>query len=261
MVIVYFNGGFSSLHTNRPMLHFLRGCLLVFANMMFFLGLANLPLAETVSLFYTAPLFICLLSQPFLDEKVGRTQWLIIMLGLLGVVIMLRPGKEVFNTISLFPVAAAFAYAGMTIMTRKLGIRDSANALTFYIQLAFIVISSMVGLLVGRGQFDQPDNITLNFLFRAWQWPDMHQLQLLMLCGAMVCCGGYLISQAYRLGQASKVAPFEYASLPFALLAGFYFWGDWPDAISFIGSGFIIFSGLLIAIIENRKLKAAKARV
>ncbi|MCH7879966.1 MAG: hypothetical protein IIB69_00055 [Proteobacteria bacterium] len=64
----------------------------------------------------------------------------------------------------------------------------------------------------------------------------------------MVSFGGYLLSQAYRLGQASIVAPFEYTAMPFALIVGFYLWGDWPDWISFAGSGLIIFSGLLIFI-------------
>ncbi|MEE8366330.1 MAG: hypothetical protein V3R76_11125 [Gammaproteobacteria bacterium] len=68
----------------------------------------------------------------------------------------------------------------------------------------------------------------------------------------MVSFGGYLLSQAYRLGQASIVAPFEYTAMPFALIVGFYLWGDWPDWISFAGSGLIIFSGLLIFYLENR---------
>ena len=80
-----------------------------------------------------------------------------------------------------------------------------------------------------------------------------HIWQLLLLCGLIVACGGYLISQAYRLGEAPAVAPFEYASLPFALLVGYLFWGDWPDWRAFVGAGLIIGSGLLVAYIENRR--------
>ncbi|MBT8433626.1 MAG: DMT family transporter [Gammaproteobacteria bacterium] len=250
-VFVYLEGGLITLKTRRPVLHFIRGSMLVLANMFFFLGLAVMPLAETVSLFYTAPLFICILSQPVLGEKVGLLRWLVIIAGLIGVIIMLRPGSEVFRSISLLPVLAALSYAVMTMMTRKLGMREKASALTFYIQLAFILISSIVGLAIGDGRFDIYANETTGFLLRAWRWPDLAQLQLLLLCGVMVAFGGYLISQAYRLGEAAAVAPFEYASLPFALLVGFYLWGDWPDWISFIGSGLIIFSGLLVLYLEN----------
>ncbi len=249
---VYLEGGISILKTRRPVLHFVRGSMLVLANMFFFLGLAAMPLAETVALFYTAPLFICLLSRPVLGEKVGFSRWLVIFLGLLGVLIMLRPGSEVFRLISLLPILAALCYAAMTMMTRKLGMQAKAGALTFYIQLAFIVISSIVGLAIGAGKLDQYDNPAMGFLLRAWHWPDTQQLQLLLLCGVIVAFGGYLISQAYRLGQASMVAPFEYASLPFALAVGYTIWGDWPDWIAFAGSGLIIFSGLLIVYLENR---------
>jgi len=255
MFIVQLEGGLVTLKTRRPILHFVRGSMLVLANMFFFVGLAAMPLAETMVLFYTAPLFICILSQPVLGERVGLSRWLVIIVGLIGAIIMLRPGSEVFKLVSLLPILAALSYAAMTMMTRKLGIREKAGALTFYIQLAFIVISSITGLAIGDGSFDLYDNKSLGFLLRAWAWPNSYQLQLLMLCGGIVSIGGYLISQAYRLGEASAVAPFEYASLPFALVIGFYLWGDWPDWHAFIGTGLIICSGLLVFYLENRAHK------
>ena len=261
LVIVQLEGGFNRLRTRRPGLHFLRGSMLVLANMFFFLGLAAMPLAETVTLFYTAPLFICALSQPVLGEKVGNRRWLTILLGLSGVLIMLRPGTELFQVISLLPILAALCYAAMTMMTRKLGMSESAGALTFYIQLAFIAISTIVGISIGDGSLDRFDNPSLGFLLRAWSWPDQSQLELLFICGVLVAFGGYLISQAYRLGEAAAVAPFEYASLPFALLVGYTLWGDWPDWISIAGSGLIIGSGLLMVFLENRAVKKKLARL
>ena len=255
MFIVQLEGGLVTLKTRRPILHFVRGSMLVLANMFFFLGLAAMPLAETVVLFYTAPLFICILSRPVLGERVGLSRWLVIVVGLIGAIIMLRPGSEVFKLVSLLPILAALSYAAMTMMTRKLGMQEKAGALTFYIQLAFIVISSITGLAIGDGAFDLYDNTSLGFLLRAWVWPNSYQLQLLMLCGGIVSIGGYLMSQAYRLGEAAVVAPFEYASLPFALVIGFYLWGDWPDWHAFIGTGLIICSGLLVFYLENRAHK------
>ncbi len=255
MMIVQLEGGLIRLKTARPVLHLARGSMLVLANMFFFIGLAAMPLAETVALFYTAPLFICLLSQPVLGEKVGLRRWLVIVVGLIGVVVMLRPGSEVFQMVSLLPMMAALCYAVMTMMTRKLGLRESGGALTFYIQIAFIVISAVVGWVLGDGSLDVHDNQSLHFLTRAWFWPSIAQWQLLLACGLIVALGGYLMSQAYRLGEAPAVAPFEYASLPFALVVGYYLWGDWPDWPAFVGTGLIIGSGLLMGFLENRAHK------
>ena len=184
-------------------------------------------------------------------------RWLVILLGLFGVLIMVRPGTEVFKLSSMLPILAAFCYAGMQMMTRKLGVQAKAGVLTFYIQLAFILISSVVGISIGDGVLNSFDSTTFEFLLRAWSWPDDSGWSLLILCGLLVSFGGYLLSQAYRLGQAPVVAPFEYCSMPFALVVGYYLWGDWPDWISFVGSGLIIASGLLIVYLESR-MKVAR---
>lgn len=257
MVLVQLEGGLITLKTKRPVLHFLRGAMLVLANMFFFIALAAMPLAETVVLFYTAPLFICILSQPVLGERVGAQRWFVIVVGMIGAIVMLRPGSDVFQLVSLLPIMAALCYAVMVMMTRKLGLSESAGALTFYIQIAFIVISTVVGIAIGDGSFDVHDSSSLEFLLRAWYWPSLVQFQLLLLCGLIVACGGYLMSQAYRLGEAPVVAPFEYASLPFALAIGYYLWGDWPDWPAFAGTGLIIGSGLLVIYLENRGQKKA----
>lgn len=259
-IIVQLEGGFAILKTRRPMLHFLRGSMLVLANMFFYLGLASLPIAETVALFYSAPLFICLLSQLILAEKVSLHRWLAILAGLIGVLVMLRPGTEIFKMAALLPILAAFAYACMVMITSKLGMEDKAGTMTFYIQFAFIVISSIIGLVVGDGQFNTPDNPTLSFLLRGWSKPSIHDLGLIAICGFIVALGGYLISQAYRIGQASLMAPFEYSSMPLALLLGYLVWGDWPDYYSMGGSALIISSGIIIVMIENKARKTLSLR-
>ena len=256
--LAWFEGGWHAFSTRRPVLHFIRGSLLVIANMCFFTALAAMPLAEAVTLFYTAPLFICLLSWPILGERVGTARWVAIAFGMCGVVIIMQPGEAVFRPVSLLPVAAAFCYAAMQMMTRRLGLRDSAVALSLYIQLAFILISGASGLLLGSGDFDQYRDPSLAFLLRAWTPPSAIQWQALAACGLIVAFGGYLISQAYRIAEASAVAPFEYASLPFALLVGYYFWSDWPDARAFAGAGLIVGGGLAMLWFENRALRNAR---
>ncbi|MDJ0777346.1 MAG: DMT family transporter [Gammaproteobacteria bacterium] len=252
LVIVQFEGGVGTLRTRRPGMHLARGLLLTLANIFFFVGLSAMALAETVALFFTAPLFICLLSQPVLGERVGLPRWFAIGLGGIGVIIMVRPGSDVFRLVSLLPILAALCYAAMTMMTRKLGLRETAGAMTFYIQVAFIAVSIAIGGVIGSGEFDRFDDPALAFLLRAWRWPTPQEWGLLVACGVLVCFGGYLLSQAYRLGEAPVVAPFEYASMPFALAAGFILWGDWPDWIALAGSGLIIGGGLLVVMLENR---------
>ncbi len=252
-IFIYFEGGLTTLRTTQPLKHAIRAITIILANIFFFLGLAAMPLAETVAIFYITPMIICLLSGLFLSEQVGWFRWLIIVSGLIGVLIILRPGTEVFQLVSILPILAAFSYAVCSILTRNIGTSEKAGAMTLYLQVGFILVSILTGLFIGDGRFDQYDNESLSFLFRAWVWPNAGQFYLLMACGVAIAVGGYLISQAYRIGQASAVAPFEYSSMPLALALGLYLWGDWPDAQSMLGSAIIIASGLLMIGIENRK--------
>ena len=252
LVFIFFGGGIQALKTRRPALHLLRGTFLVFANMFFFLGLATMPIGETVALFFIAPLFICLLARPVLGEKVGMTSWIAIVIGLIGVLIMVRPGTDIFRMASLFPILAALMYAGMQMVTRKLGLQDRASTMAFYIQVCFIVVSIVIGIAVGDGRFGDSADPSVRFLLRAWRMPDFVDLQLLALCGFVIAFGAWLMSQAYRISQASIVAPFEYTSLPLALISGYLFWGDWPDTISFIGCAFIVGGGLIVALFDKR---------
>lgn len=256
-VFIYFEGGLKTLKTSHPMKHTIRTIMIMFANIFFFLGLAAMPLAETIAIFYITPLAICLLSGLFLGEQVGWFRWLIIVTGLIGVLIILRPGSELFQVVSILPLLAAISYAICQILTRDIGTADKAGAMTLYIQIGFILVSAVSGLLIGDGRFDQFDNDSLSFLLRAWVWPDAEQYSLLLLCGLAIAVGGYLLSQAYRIGQASAVAPFEYSSMPLALALGLYLWGDWPDRLSMLGSAIIIVSGLLMVTVENRKKTTA----
>ncbi len=257
LVIVRLEGGFHLLKTRRPVLHLFRGSLFVLANMFFFLGLAQLPMAETVALFFSAPLFICLLAQPLLGERVSAERWMAILIGLAGILMIIRPGMGVFSPVSLLPVLAALTYAGMQMITRKLGLQDKAGTLTFYVQVAFILICAVSGLLIGDGRLSRSDNISLVFLLRAWVWPAPQDLLLLALCGGIVSIGAYFLSQAYRLAQASAVAPFEYASMPFALLLGYFLWNEWPDWQSMGGTLLIILGGLVVLYSERRSRSRA----
>lgn len=256
--LVFLEGGIHILRTRRPLLHLLRALLIVSANVFFFLGLASMPMADAVAIFFVSPLLITALSQPILGERVGPVRWFAVLLGLLGVVIMLRPGSGVFSMIAILPVLAAVCYAGMQMLTRKLGVTSKAATLSFYIQITFLTVSAFVGLSIGDGRFSGTDNVTLEFLLRAWIWPTQLDALFMIMCGILVAFGGYLMSQAYRVAQPAMIAPFEYAGLPFAVFWGYQIWGDWPDLITFFGGALTVGAGVLVFYREQRHRRALK---
>lgn len=245
-ILVPLEGGYAGLRTRRWKLHLLRGLAVVVANMTFFTGLASLPLGEATAIFFIAPLLITLLSVPLLGEKVGLRRLLAILVGLAGVVVMLRPGSSGFQWAFLFPLTAALAYALLQIMTRKLGMAEKASTMAFYIQLTFVLVSGSIGLAVGHGGFAGSGNPSFEFLLRAWVWPSTGDFLIMLVIGTLNGMGGYLISQAYRVSQAALIAPFEYLAVPLAVFWSVMIWGEWPDAIAWLGISLIAGAGLYV---------------
>ena len=253
LAFLRFEGGFRLLRTRFPGLHMARGALLVGTSILFFLAIAAMPLGEAVALFFVAPLFITILSVLVLAERVGARRWGAVLVGFAGVAVMMRPGGDVFAWESLLPIGAALGYAAMQMLTRRLGATDRASAMAFYLQLSFIGFSLAVGLAVGDGRFAGTGNLSLDFLLRAWRWPETNDLWLFGWCGISSGVAGYLLSQAYRLGEAALVAPFEYSALPMAVAWGFLFWGDLPDGSAIVGMALILAAGAYILYRENRR--------
>ena len=255
-VIVPISGGLPALRTRRLGIHILRGSCVVFANMAFFLGLAALPLAEGVAIFFISPLVITVFSVIFLKEQVGPRRWAAIALGLVGVVIVLRPGTAAFQLASLLPLMAAFGYAALHMLTRYIGRTETAAAMSFYIQMTFIMVSAGLGLLMGDGKFAGTTDPSLSFLFRAWVWPPVGDYWVLVLLGVASAFGGFFISQAYRVSEAALVAPFEYIAMPMAIVWGILVFDEWPDGVALAGIALILGSGLYMIWREARLAEA-----
>ena len=215
VVFVPLEGGLRKLYTHRLALHLLRGITVVFANLFFFTG-----------------------------EKVNTRRWIAVGVGLLGAAFMIRPGTSIFNPMMFLPLCAAICYALFQIMSRHIGSTESASTMAFYVQLMFIFVSVLFGVLVGDGRFAVGNDPTLNFLLRAWVWPGERDLILFAAIGLLSGIGAYLISQGYRIAEASLVAPFEYTALPSAMAWSILFFGDWPDNWSWAGIALIVSAGL-----------------
>lgn len=258
LVFMPLEGGWSNVRTTRWRFHLVRGMTVVIANMTFFTGLAVLPLGEATAIYFVGPLFITALSFFFLGERVGLRRWTAVVVGLIGVIVVIRPGASGFQAAAILPAIAAFFYASLQIMTRKLGTTEKASTMTFYINLSFVVFSGTIGLVLGSGWASGWDNASLEFLTRAWQWPTPHDWVLLIAIGVFISFGSYCISQAYRSCEAGLLAPFEYVALPQAVVFSMIFWGDFPDAIAWIGIALIAGSGLYVFLREAMLGRSAK---
>lgn len=256
LVMAPFQGGLSALKTRRLGAQMGRAGLVFFANMTFFLGLAALPLADAVALFFVSPFIITIFSVLFLGETVGPRRWGAVAVGLVGVLIILRPGTSAFQLASLLPIAAAFGYGGLHIMTRYLRDTETAVSMVFYIQLMFIIATCILGALIGDGKFATTTDPSLEFLFRPWVTPEPADLPFIMVLGLFASVGGYFISQAYRLGEAALVAPFEYLALPLSIAFGIALFDEWPDAIAWAGIVLILSSGLFTVWRETQIAKS-----
>lgn len=255
LMLVQMEGGFAILRTRTPGLHLMRGALVVISNLTYFAALAVLPLAEATALFFVAPLMITLLSIPLLGEKVGPLRLTAVSVGFAGVVLMMRPWDsetEVSRFILFLPVLAALTYALNQILTRRLGATTRASAMAVYIQGIFVVVSLVFYLVAGDGRYAVGvENGSVQFLLRAWVWPEGSDRWLFLGLGLNSTIIGFALAQAYRLADAAVVAPFEYIGLPLAIFWGWVIWGEVPVPVVWAGSALILGSGLFVFIRER----------
>ncbi|GMG83367.1 DMT family transporter [Paralimibaculum aggregatum] len=254
--LVQLEGGWKILRTDRPWLHVLRGLAVVASNMMYFAALAVLPLATATALFFVAPLFITLLSIPVLGEKVGPWRLGAVAVGFCGVLLMLGPADTGAQPtgVLLLPVAAAFCYALLQVLTRKLGMGSKASAMAIYLQVMFILVSLGFWAATGDGRLTEGlSNESLVFLFRAWVWPAPEDRLLFLGLGLNAAVIGYTLSQAYRSAAAATVAPFEYVALPLAIFWGWAVFDELPGPWVLAGIALIAGAGLFVFLRERAR--------
>ena len=252
MVIMPFDGGWGAVKTRNPGIHVIRGLCVVVANSAFFAGIAAMPLADASAIFFVAPLFITGRSVFVLGEVVGLRRWIAVVVGLIGVVIVVRPTGAGFSAVAFLPALAALAYAGLQIMTRYTGMSERASTMSFYIQLTFMIVTGCLALALGDGRFAGSDNEAVEFFLRPWVMPPLWDGVIMVALGGISACAGYLISQAYRGTDAGLVAPFEYAALLLAVFWGIVIWGEWPVWTTWAGIAMISGSGIYVALREAR---------
>ena len=245
IILAIFAGGLRSLKTKKLGAHIVRALVMFIAYTSFFLGLASLHLAETVTLFLSAPLFITLLSAQFLNEKVDLSCWIAVIIGFGGVVLMLKPGAAIFDPAAVLPLIAGLSYAIVAILTRRMGQTENGVSMAFYPTVIYIILSAVIGLFLHKGLVSA-DHPSIAFLLQPWAILAPKDAALLVFIGIGSALGFYFISQAYRFAQPAAIAPFEYVSVPLSILWGFIFWREIPELESLLGMLLIVGSGLYI---------------
>lgn len=256
LILVHFDSGLPSLKTKQMGAHFLRSILLFLSYTFYYLGLAALPLADAVALFYTAPFFVTVLSIMILHEYVNLHQWTSLMTGFMGVLIMLHPGFGIIDKAAILPILAALTYACSVLFTRHFAYSESASVMGFSLVVYSILISGGLGLLLGNGLMPEDSNPILKFINRPWIFPPAKDLGIMVGIGVFVSVGFYCLTQAYRVAKPSTVTPFEYVGMVPAVLWGFFLWNEIPSLTTLMGILIIISSGIYLVRLGTRN-KAA----
>ena len=237
-VYVAWRGSFAAMLRVRWPLHMARGAMAVVMLACFVYGLQHLPMTETYAIFFVAPLLITALSVPVLGERVGAARWLAIAIGLAGVLVVLRPsGAGVMTLSGLAVIASAVCYTISALMVRILGRTDSMESLMFW-------LISM--LAIGSTALAWPH----------WQTVRAADAWIIVAVGITGFCGQWGVTYAFRHGEVSAVAPFEYTSLVWTLGLDRLIWRTIPDGFTLLGAAIIIAAGLFLVRRERVHVEA-----
>ena len=233
LLLAAHEGGLHRLKVRSPRGQGLRAAIVVAGMFLFITGLGFLPIAEAIALTFASPLFATALAVPLLGEKVGWRRWTAVGAGLVGVVVMLRPGADAFVLAALLPLGSAVTGACRDIVTRRLSVSDSSSSI--------LMVTTVAVTLAGA--------VTVPF---GWQTPSWQEIGLLALAGFLLGAAQYLMIEAVRHAEIGLVAPFKYTSLIWAVLAGYLVFGSVPDRWVMAGAALVIVSGLYILHRESR---------
>jgi len=229
------------LRTSRPGLQIVRSTLLLASTILGFFALKYLRLDQTMTILFSTPFFVAVLSGPFLGEWVGWRRWTAIAVGFVGVLVVIRPGVGGIHPAAILSLIGAVLYALYNVATRLLARTDSTQTTLFY--------SNLVGALA-----------MLPLLPAVWTTPtDPLVIGLMLLIGALASFGHYLLIMAIRLAPPMILSPFIYSQLVWSIALGYLVFGDVPDHWTLIGSAIVVSSGLYM-LYREQKVAEQRAR-
>ena len=228
--------------TKRAGLHFLRCSSGLIALVSIFIALRELPLATVVSISFAAPIFTTILSIFLLSEKVGIFRWLAVLVGFAGILIITEPGISELNIYYLFPIVFCLGLSYVAITIRQLSSTEPVWLISFYFSLSITLLS-------------------LFTIPQGWVMPSLNHLLLLSLIGIFGGVANLWLSQSYKYSEVSLVTPLKYLALVFAIIFGYFIWGEIPTIKTLIGAFLVIISTLIIfrREIYKKKIITSKA--
>lgn len=226
--------GPKGLFPNMPLMHMIRAAFMIAATGFFFAALHYQSIADTLAIFFVQPLVVTLLSPLVLGERVGVRRWVAVLIGFIGTLIIIRPGFQELNPGVFLALGSGTSLAIYLLLTRKIAGSAPAMVTSFYTALCGAIIISVIALFV-------------------WQPPTASQWAFFVLLSLIANTGHYLIIRSYDNAEASLLAPLAYTEMVMATLAGWYFFGDFPDIWTFAGVGILIACAIYISWRERKR--------
>jgi drug/metabolite transporter (DMT)-like permease len=210
----------------RPGIQVLRVAVATLDTTMFFLAVSYLPLADTVTFYLAAPIYVTALSAVFLHERVGWRRWSAVTVGFIGVLIALRPSAATLTWPALIAIVGSLFFAVFNIATRA--VRGTSDVVLVSGQFAAVLVVSVIAAPAG------------------WIAPSPRDLTLLAVLGVVAMTAFACVNRSLQLSPASVVVPYQYTMIVWAVVLGWLVFGDVPDAFTLIGAAIIVGAGLYI---------------
>lgn len=223
--------------SRAPLLQTLRSATLAIANAALSVALIHIPLADATAVMFAAPVLTVALAAVWLGERVSARRWTGVVVGLLGVLVAIRPPfltGEPLHWAMLLPLVTAVSNTAYQLLTRKLATVDDPRTTFVHTSLAACAITGLA----------QPFT---------WETPPLADLPWMLLLGGLGTAGHVLLVLAFARAPASVLAPMSYTQLVWAGLAGVLVFGDWPDGWTLLGAAVIAGGGVLVALPERRR--------
>ena len=237
MLPLIFRGGLARgvglLKTKRPALMIARGLLTYVALVAWIYAVANMILTDAVALNATIPLWTVLLAALVLGERVSAQRWLVIGIGFAGALIILRPGFAEITWAAAAALVSAFFYGAAGTTSKALTRTEPVNAIVFYTNVALVIVAAAPALIW-------------------WNPPGLKELPLVIGIGVTGALAHICITQAYRLADASFVAPFDFVRLVLITSAGYLLFGESVSYFVWVGAALVIGSAIYLARAESR---------
>jgi drug/metabolite transporter (DMT)-like permease len=246
LVWLSYRGSLASLATPhwRPII--LRGFVLSSAYFAYILALAAMPMANSVSIYFTMPFFVAAFSGLALKEQVPVHRWIAIAAGFVGVLVMVRPSQGTFQPAALLALYSAFAYAIGQMLGRRISPSVDSLVIGNWQNLIYLIVALVVGLAVWAFGLGTESSKALAFLTRAPVWPNWQDGVVLSIMAILSIGTMLAYVSAYRLAPANFVAPFEYSAMVWAVLYGVFIFNDFPDRYTWIGAAIVVGAGLFM---------------